>query len=238
MEYIDSGQCELNIVGHFNSYGICVIQLMDGRLCNGSDDDTIKVWNKVSGVCEVSIDAETSVYCIAQLRDGRICSGHYRSVKVWNLSTRLCEMTLDGHTGVISAIVVIDELRMCSSDCHKTINVWNVSTGICEVTLEEHTDAISDMILLFDGSICTVNHYGSARIWNKDTGECEVNIQVCYSDLYRVVQLHDGRLVVSCYNRRVFIVLVRAIVLVFSLLKYFNRISVCVLLTSLLFIHK
>jgi WD40 repeat protein len=54
------------------------------------------------------------VYCIVQRRHGRICSGHNVSIKVWNIATGVCEMTLNGHTRIVAALVVIDELKVCS----------------------------------------------------------------------------------------------------------------------------
>ena len=45
----------------------CLIQLMDGRLCSGSGDKTIKVWNKNAGICELSIDIDFS-------KGGRYCT--------------------------------------------------------------------------------------------------------------------------------------------------------------------
>jgi WD40 repeat protein len=59
---------------------------------------------------------------------------------------RVCELTLIGHTDITRAIVVLDELTICSCSCDKTVKVWDVSTGACERTLEGHTDMVNDLM--------------------------------------------------------------------------------------------
>jgi WD40 repeat protein len=60
-------------------------------------------------------------------------------------------MTINGHNNIIRAIVVIDELRVCSCSNDRKIKVWNLSTCVCERTLEGHTGSVTDMVLLLDG---------------------------------------------------------------------------------------
>jgi hypothetical protein len=50
--------------------------------------------------------------------------------------------------------------------------------------------------ILLDGRICSVSGDGSLKIWNLEVGVCELSIDA-RSDLFKVIQLHDGRLVVS-----------------------------------------
>jgi WD40 repeat protein len=202
---IESGQSDQTIVGHTDRV-TSVIQLVDGRLCSGSFDDTIKIWGKDSGVCELSINTYAFHNYLVQLRNGSVCSGNlYGRINIWNTTTGVCEMTLTGHTSSISAIVVIDELTICSSSWDKTTRVWNVSTGVCESTSKGHTDCVIDMALLFDGRMCSVSDDGSAKIWNIETGVCDIVFHVCIY-LCDVVQLHDGRLVVTDINRNVYII--------------------------------
>jgi WD40 repeat protein len=202
---IESGQCELTIHGHTSTVN-CIIQLMDGRLCSGSNDLTIELWNKDSGVCELTIDTDSWTFSMDQLRDGRICSGDDRgNLKVWNIATGVCDMTLDGHDDIVRAIVVIAELRICSCSADKTIKLWNVSSGVCERSLEEHTSYVRDMVLLLDGRLCSVSGDGIVKIWNIDTGVCDLTVRVGAS-LCKVVQLHDGRLVVSSSDSFAFII--------------------------------
>jgi WD40 repeat protein len=197
----ESGQCELTYIGHTRDV-TCVIQLMDGRLCSGSYDITIKLWNKDSGVCELTIDIGSDPSSIVQLRDSRICSGDlYGKINIWNITTGVCEMALDGHYTAVMATVAIDELRVCSCS-DGTIKVWNVSSGVIERALHEASneseDYVMDMILLFDGRLCCVHKNGNLKIWNIERAVCELRVTVSSSlRLVRVIQLHDGRLVVS-----------------------------------------
>jgi WD40 repeat protein len=84
--------------------------------------------------------------------------------------------------------------------------MWNTSNGVCERTLEGHTDYIKNMILLSDGRICSVSYDGSFKILNLETGVCDLTVQICNSALYKVVQLHDGRLVVCNDKNKAYII--------------------------------
>jgi WD40 repeat protein len=203
---IESCQCELTIEGH-TSYVYCIIQLIDGRLCSGSDDATIKIWNKDTGVCLLIIEVESTPYCLVQLKDGRICSGVSKwTIKIWNISTGVCEMTIVGLRYSTSSIVVIDDSRICACT-GKEIKIWNINSGICERTLEGHKDHINRILLLEDGRICSVGLEPIVKLWNIETGVCELSVAIdTPHHLDRVVQLHDGRLVVSDYSQTIFIV--------------------------------
>jgi len=58
--------CEKTLTGHSNVV-VSVIQLSDGRLCSGSNDETIKIWNLTSGYCEQTLTGHSSiVYSVIQ----------------------------------------------------------------------------------------------------------------------------------------------------------------------------
>jgi WD40 repeat protein len=201
---LKSGQCVLSINGHNSA---CGLLLIDGSLCSGSGDGTIRIWSKDYGVSELSIRSGYHIYCLAQLKNGSICTGHgHGTINLWNIATGVCEMTLNGHTDGVWAIVVIDELRICSCSEDTTVRVWNISTGASERTLEGHADGVMGMILLFDGRICSVSADSSVKIWNKDTGVCELSVHISPSYLLEVVQLQNGQLVVSDNSSNVFII--------------------------------
>jgi WD40 repeat protein len=204
---IESGLCNLKISGH-NNIVTGVIQLLDERLCSASHDKTIKVWSKDSGVCELSVSVGSYILRIVQLRDGRICSGDKcGNINIWNIITGVCEMTLDGHATIICALNVIDRLRIWSCSWDSTIKIWNVSTGVCERTLAVgHKGNVADMVLLLDGRLCSISGDGTVKIWTVETGVCDLTIYAGKIALYKVIQLNDGRLVVSEIFRLVYII--------------------------------
>jgi WD40 repeat protein len=106
-------------------------------------------------------------------------------------------MTPSGHTGTIRALVAIDGLRIWSCSSDKTIKLWNVSSGVCKRTLEGHTDWVVDILLLLDERLCSISYDSILKIWNIETGACELTAHVGNLSFSRVIQLHDGLLVVS-----------------------------------------
>jgi WD40 repeat protein len=196
---IGSGLCNLTINGHIGVV-CCVLPLIDGRLCSGSYDQTIRIWDNDSGACQLKINARSSIFRIVQLRDGRIWGRDNEvHIRLWRLriSTGVFDMALHGHTSFVSAIVVVDDLRICSCSYDNTIKIWNVSIGVCQRTLEGHTCDVYDMVLLLDGRLCSVSEDCSIRIWTIETGVCDLTVYAGDTALNKVIQLKDGRLVVS-----------------------------------------
>jgi WD40 repeat protein len=148
----------------------------------------------------LSIEAGRIDTSIVQLRDGRRCRGDtVEDIKIWNIFTGVCELTLSGHTDIMRVIVVIDELRICSCSRDKTIKVCDVSSGVCARSLEGHIDMVNDMVLLSDERICSITYDSCIMPWNVETGVCELSIRtpVNHNNTYRIVQLHDGRIIIS-----------------------------------------
>jgi hypothetical protein len=57
------------------------------------------------------------------------------------------------------------------------------------------------MVLLLDGRLCSVSDDRNVKVWRLETGVCDLTTHATAGLLYRVVQLHDGRLVVSGSDR-------------------------------------
>ena len=89
-------------------------RLADGRICSGSDDGHIKIWNLESGICEVTLTGHTSsVNVIIQLRDNRRCSASSGSnIMIWNIASYSCEITLIDHTGYVLTLVELLDGRL------------------------------------------------------------------------------------------------------------------------------
>jgi WD40 repeat protein len=160
---------------------------MDGRLCSNSFDGAISLWNTETGVCEQSVVMEPLVLRLVQLSDGRICTGQ----QIFNLTTGVCELRLNTNS---HHILKLNDDRIIFG-YNRKIRVWNSITGVWGETFQGHD--IWDMVLLFDGRLCSVSKDGSLAIWNIETGVCDVNIQVNSKGLFKALQLHDGRILVS-----------------------------------------
>jgi hypothetical protein len=61
------------------------------------------------------------------------------------------------------------------------------------------------MVLLLDGRMCSVSYDGRVKTWNIDTGVCDQTTNIS-AHLYKVIQLHNGRLVLSDHRSLVYVV--------------------------------
>ena len=64
---------------------VCLAELSNGNLASGSDDNTVRVWDTVSGACLLTLAGHTSyVSSLAVLPDGELASGSGDdTVRIW-----------------------------------------------------------------------------------------------------------------------------------------------------------
>ena len=172
-----------------------LVLLGDGRVCSGSDDGTMKIWNMSSGVCERTLTGhEGCVFALVFLGDGRVCSGSRDgTMKIWNISSGVCERTLTGHGGSVYALVLLGDGRVCSGSGDDTIKIWNVSSGVCERTLTGHEGCVTALVFLGDGRVCSGSEDDTIKIWNISSGVCERTLTGHEGCVTALVLLGDGR---------------------------------------------
>jgi WD40 repeat protein len=103
-----------------NGNGIYCLQYDRETIICGSRDNTIKIWNSRSLVCEQVLQGhEGSVLCL-QFDDKKIISGSSDStVRVWDRATGRCVAVLANHTQVCACVCVCVLSHKTHTHTHK-----------------------------------------------------------------------------------------------------------------------
>ncbi|MCS6812476.1 MAG: NB-ARC domain-containing protein [Cyanobacteria bacterium] len=132
-------------------------------LASGSSDQTIRLWNFMTGECLNVLQGHTNrIWSLAFNPTGdRIASGSYDStVRLWDVTTGECLQVLRGHSDrvhtiafcpVLTSPLVAGELLASAGD-DQVIKVWNVATGECIQLLQGHTQRVCSLAFSPDGS--------------------------------------------------------------------------------------
>ncbi|KAJ4076770.1 hypothetical protein NW756_012779 [Fusarium oxysporum] len=167
-----------------------VVFSKDGTLiASGSWDNTIKIWNMVTGEEERTLEGHTDwVNSVIFSNDGKLIASGSRdnTVKIWNMVTGEEEGTLKGHTDSVNSVVFSnDGTLIASGSDDSTVKIWNVVTGEEERTLEGHTDWVNSVVFSNDGKlIASGSRDNTVKIWNIATGEEERTLKG-HTDSYR-----------------------------------------------------
>ena len=118
-----------------------LLQLNDGLLAVGSDDETIWLKNLETGqsVMALKEPIDDRIHCMCHLQDDTLISGSGRTINMWDVRSGKCSMTLEGPALIWSLCPLYDGRFLSASD-DDTVIVWNVQTGKNEMTFERgHT---------------------------------------------------------------------------------------------------
>lgn len=190
--------------GHSN--GVRALEVLpDGRLASGSYDGTIKLWNPVSGACDVTLEGDPSwVIMLAVLPDGRLVSGSSDgTIKLWNPTSGVCEATLVGHSSGVTALAVLANGHLASGSNDRTIKLWDPTSGVCEATLEGHSNAVRALTVLPDGRLASGSYDGKTKLWNPVSGTCEATLEGHSGAVGTLAVLADGRLASGWYEGKI-----------------------------------
>jgi WD40 repeat protein len=194
-----SSYYELELLGHADT--VCaIIQLTDGRLCTGSDDNTIKLWNLASGECESTLVGHSrSVSAIVQYSSTHICSGSYdNTIKLWNLQTSEYEKTIQVG-GYIQSLELLPNGNIAVSPLKVSMQIWNVQSEQCIRTFGTY---VREMIQLASGDLCSCTRTGLLSIWDYLTGQelksFQLRPELNIIQVFTLLLLKDGRVCISC----------------------------------------
>ena len=173
-------------------FALCM--LPDGRLASGSGDETIRLWDVMTGIETARIEGD-SVNDLCPLLDGRLASSQYTGgdpILLWDVSTGTETARLKGHTrGGIHALCRLPDGRLASACGDKTIRLWNVTTGAETVRLEAHSDDVTALCVLPDGRLASGSNDNTILLWDVTTG-AETACLKSLSFVHALCALPDG----------------------------------------------
>jgi hypothetical protein len=207
----------------------CLAMYPDGRIVDGSNDNTVKLWNikREFERCDNIFTGHTEqVNRIAIYHDGRIVSGSNDcTLKMWNSKInrnlcsynpinlfrnsinflrnskiRYCDVTFVGHTAPITCIAICIDGRIVSGSVDETLKIWNAHTGKCDITLKGHTDTITCVMVHFDGRIISGSLDNTLRIWDPLNGKCDIILKEHAAKIKCIAICPDGKIISGSHD--------------------------------------
>jgi WD40 repeat protein len=110
----------------------------DGRIVSGSIDNTLRVWDPVSGATLHTFEGHAGwVGSVAVLPDGRLVSGSEdKSLRLWDPDSGECFRVLEGHTDSISGVAGLPNGRVVSGSKDNTLRAWDADSGLTIALLD------------------------------------------------------------------------------------------------------
>ncbi len=171
-------QCT-NIFSHHNDDIDSITINNDGIIiASGSHDNTIKLWDTITGKELKNIDTKYSIYAIAFSPDGlTIASGDAKNnIYLWDVNSGDKIRIFEGHTGRFAGVNSLsfspDGRILASAGGDKTVKLWDVTTGAEIRTLAEHKRWVSSVHFSPDGNIIASGSAdNTAKFWDVSTGQ-------------------------------------------------------------------
>ncbi|KAF8838835.1 WD40 repeat-like protein [Paxillus ammoniavirescens] len=165
--------------GHENWVKCVRFCLDDDKLVTGSDDNTLRIWNRTTGAVEVLRGHSRSVWDADVSRDGKmIVSGSAdRTVQIWNRESRETTHVCEGHESWVKSVKFSpDSSRVVSASNDSIVRVWSVETG--ELAFEPIKCRGEVWCVRYSPSGDRIASGGeSVQIWNAETGSEIVSIR-------------------------------------------------------------
>ncbi len=175
----------------------------DGRtLTSGSGDDTIRLWDAVTGEHKQTLTGHTgSVGSIAFSPDGRTLAsgGGDNTIRLWDAVTGEHKQTLTGHTSNVRSVSFSPDGRtLASGSGDDTIRLWDAVTGAHKQTLTGHKGLVGSVSFSPDGrTLASGSGDDTIRLWDAVTGAPKQTLTGHRADVASVAFSPDGRTLAS-----------------------------------------
>ena len=141
----DNIKKECVLKGHGDSI-MTMILLNDGRLCSGSADNDIRIWDWKNSYCTDYFRAHDN--WIKNYKILLSCSDD-TAIKKWDENYNEIG-NFEGHEGAVRTLCKIDENHFASGSFDNKIKIWDFQRETCVQTLEGHMPNVLCIIKLED----------------------------------------------------------------------------------------
>ncbi|KAL6790855.1 hypothetical protein J3E68DRAFT_443102 [Trichoderma sp. SZMC 28012] len=170
--------CTLLIEGRSN-YVECMAFSHDSTLlASGSRDQTLKVWDLVTGECLQAMTGHTDFILSVEFShdSSRLVSASSdHTIRIWHTETGECIRMLTDHSGPVTSVIFSpDSTLIASGSEDSTVRIWNEETGECKHELLGHKDSVTTVAFSRDSTlVASASRDGVIRIWSINSGACE-----------------------------------------------------------------
>ncbi len=108
-----------------------MLELLNGYLASGADDNTVKVWDVHSQTLVHSLIGHVGsnkfghgIAALVELKDTRlISSGRDRTLRIWDVHTGNCQLIMRDHRAVVTHMGWFSGI-LVTGDVNGTIIIW------------------------------------------------------------------------------------------------------------------
>lgn len=149
---------------------ISALLIDDTVAVSGSLDNTVRVWDLVTGKLLLTFDDATShVTCLAMHASTLVSGAEDGLLRKYNIKIGRLERTMSGHTAGISALTCNHSIAV-STSIDRTVRVWDLKTGVYTHALSGHSDEIPCIAMCGD-VVFTGSWDNTVRSWDVVRGK-------------------------------------------------------------------
>ncbi|MFB2895498.1 TIR domain-containing protein [Aerosakkonemataceae cyanobacterium BLCC-F50] len=143
----------------------------DGQMiASGSDDNTVKLWNRDGKLLKTLTDHKDSVYSVAFSPDGKLMASASvdKTIKLWRRDGTLLK-TLTGHQDRVKAVAFSRDGKLIASGSDdRTVKLWQPD-GTLVKTLKGHSDKVQAVAFSPNGKlIVSGSDDRTVKLWQPD----------------------------------------------------------------------